>query len=106
VPSDSSFYKPVGEFADSVAATLRGNVRASGLHAATSRRLPLPLPRISECLDAIYRDEPATSYAFTFGFSLKVAMLDVPADSSRRDVERLCRNVCRNPPRRRGHLLG
>ena len=29
-------------------------------------------------------------------------MLDVPADSSRRDAERLCRYLCRNPSGRRG----
>jgi hypothetical protein len=66
-----------------------------------SRQLALPLPRVSERLNAIYRDEPAASYAFTFGFSFKISMLDVPADSSRRDAERLCRYLCRNPSGRR-----
>src|SRR5918994_2938065 len=47
-------YEPVGQIADSVAATLRGNVRASRLAAATPRQLALPLPRIPERLHAIY----------------------------------------------------
>jgi len=98
------FYEPVGEFADSFAATLRGNIRVSGLDAVTSRQLALPLPRIPERLDAIYGDEPAASYAFTFGFSFELAVLDVPADGSRRDAERFCRYLCRHPSGRRGTL--
>ena len=48
------FYEPVGQFADSVAATIRGNVRASRLAAAASRQLASPPPRIPERLYAIY----------------------------------------------------
>jgi hypothetical protein len=43
------------------------------------------LARIPECLKAIYRDQPGASYPLTFGLGHKIAVLYVPADSSRRD---------------------
>jgi hypothetical protein len=45
--------------------------------------LPLPLPRISKGLKAVYRDKPASPNAFTLGFSFNVASFDVPTDSAR-----------------------
>src|ERR687889_821944 len=43
----------LGLFPDSFAATLRGNVRVSGLSAVASRQLTLTLPRIPESLEAV-----------------------------------------------------
>jgi hypothetical protein len=79
-------YKPVGKLADSITATLRGNIRAFGRYAVVCRRLSLPLPRVPERLEAINGDEPATAHAFAFRFSLKIVLLDMPADSPRRDA--------------------
>jgi len=76
-------YQPVGKFADRVAGRLCGNVRALLFFAEASRRLPLPLPRISKSLKAVYRDKPASPNAFTLGFSFNVALFDVPTDSAR-----------------------
>jgi hypothetical protein len=76
-------HQPVGKFADRVAGRLRGNIRAILCIAEVSRRLPLPLPRISKGLKAVYGDKPASLYAFSLGFSYDVSLFDVPTDSAR-----------------------
>jgi hypothetical protein len=45
--------------------------------------LPLPLPRISKGLKAVYGDKPASLYAFSLGFCFNVSLFDVPTDSAR-----------------------
>jgi hypothetical protein len=62
---------------------LCGNIRALLCFAEASRRLTLPLPRISKGLEAIYGDKPASPYAFPLGFSFNVSLFDVPTDSAR-----------------------
>jgi hypothetical protein len=76
-------HQPVGKFADRVAGQLCGNIRALLCFAEVSRRLPLPLPRISKGLKAVYGDKPASLYAFSLGFSFDVSLFDVPTDSAR-----------------------
>jgi hypothetical protein len=65
---------------------LCGNIRVLLFYAEGSRSLPLPLPRISKGLKAVYGDKPASSNAFTLGFSFNVTLFDVPTDSARRYV--------------------
>jgi hypothetical protein len=79
-------HQPVGKFADGIAGRLCGNIRALLFCAEASRRLPLPLPRISKGLKAVYGDKPASPNTFTLGFSFNVALFDVPTDSARRYV--------------------
>jgi hypothetical protein len=62
---------------------LCGNIRVQLFFAEVSRRLFLPLPRISKGLKAVYRDKPASSNTFTLGFSFNMASFDVPTDSAR-----------------------
>jgi hypothetical protein len=75
-------HQPVGKFADRVAGSLCGNIRAPLFFAETTRRLPLPLPRISKGLKAVYGDKPASPNALTLEFSFNVTLFDVPTDSA------------------------
>lgn len=46
----------------------------------------MPPPRVPEGLEAVDRDEPGALYAFTLEFSLKFALVDVPAYRTRGDM--------------------
>jgi hypothetical protein len=80
----SLFDQPISKLADRVSATIRGNLRALEGFAVRVWQVPGSLPRIPIRLEAIYRHKPRTFYPFTLGHGFKVALLDMPPDSTRR----------------------
>ena len=97
-------HEPVREGADSVSGAFGGDLRGMGRDAVVPRRLRPPLPRVPEGLEAVHGNSSRPLHPFTFGFSVKIAALDLPADGPRGYPQSPRRLLRRDPPGLRGDL--